>query len=141
MLLRLIKYPLLTLGIFLLTACHSNNDDDLCCAYPVTLQGNWSLTHVQGGFAGVDDTITHGLIIWHFNTETHTVTVTNNNTDDTILYDGLESGSYTYDIVTENDVQYLHIQSNDFGRLAYTAFQLTLDGNMGADGFLLTFKR
>lgn len=126
--------------VFTLTNC-KKDDEDICCAYPITLEGSWSLVHIQGGFAGVDDVFENGIVVWYFDTETNTILVENNNIDNTVLYDGLESGTYSYEIVTENETDYLYIESSNFGVLTYSSFQLSIDSNIGADGFLMVFER
>lgn len=134
------KFTILISVLFLvITSC---DNDDTNSSEAQTIDGSWSLTHVQGGFAGVDDTYESGVIVWTFNDNDQSLLVVNNNPEDAI-YDGLESGSYTYTISELNDEDsYLVVNSTlNLGKITLDNNTLILDDNPGADGFLLTLVR
>ena len=108
-----------------------------------TLQGEWSLVNVSGGLAGVDDNFDTGVIVWSFNQETLTLTVTNNNTE-IVVYDGLPTGTYEYKVLTTDGVtSSLVIDDYDFSMIIDTLTHTTLllDDGIVVDGFGVTFKR
>ncbi|WP_053976426.1 hypothetical protein [Mangrovimonas xylaniphaga] len=115
-----------------------NSDDDHTNTN--TLEGSWNLVRVTGGFAGVDDEFEPGLIVWDFNTSSTTITVTNNNTGNTI-YDGLPTGTYSYNLSTTEEGEYITVENMLNGQLNISGNQMTLDDNVAADGFLLTFNK
>ncbi len=114
----------------------SNDDDNN--TQPTTI-ATWNLTRVTGGIAGVDQTITPGLIKWTFNTETSTLIVVNNNTDDDI-FDFYDSGTYSYSIENNGTDEILSINGTSFGAVVGSLNELTIDEQID-DGFVLTFTR
>ncbi|WNH07570.1 hypothetical protein [Thalassobellus suaedae] len=105
----------------------------------------WHLRNVSGGIAGVDNNFNLDEIIWSFNELTGNLTVTNNNTDDTVE-DALESGNYSFSVTTDNTNKYLIINDNEYGGLLFSETELIIDQNItssgsGADGFIYTFQR
>ena len=132
-------YLLFFLSIFGISCC---NDDDDTTAETQPIAGEWNLKHAQGGLAGVNDTYEDGIIVWTFSDDGTTLVVENNNTEDAI-YDGLESGTYacTY-LSTDGTTTSLIIDETlDLGILTINGSTMTLDENVAADGFLLTFER
>lgn len=120
-----------------------NSDDDAQQDTNATLNGSWSLINVSGGFAGVDDDFEIGLITWDFDNSNLKLTVTNNNTEE-VIYDGLSSGDYDFQVLTTTgEVGYLVIHNHgiDHAITTLTTSQLILDEGVAADGFLLTFSR
>ena len=108
-----------------------------------TIGGQWNLVNVTGGLAGVDDDFEVGLIIWDFNEDNLELTVTNNNTAN-VIYDGLSSGTYDYEVLsTTGETAYLVIHNFGINHeiITLNASQLVLDEGVAADGFLLTFSR
>jgi hypothetical protein len=125
-----------------LTNCSISNNDSYSQQVYKPL---WNLTNVSGGIAGVDNDFDLEDIVWSFNEATSTLTVTNNNTDDSIE-DGLTSGNYDYSVIESGDNLYLVINSNEFGGLTISENLLVIDQNMttsgtGADGFIYTFQK
>ena len=82
----------------------------------------------------------------HTSDESLTITVTNNNTDDT-KEDFLDSGNYNYSITEETDGNYITIEETEFGEVTFpTTTTLLIDTNelstgSGADGYTYTFQR
>ncbi|MCL6265846.1 hypothetical protein [Flagellimonas myxillae] len=108
------------------------------------LSGAWQITNISGGFAGINDDYEPSTIVWSFNATTSQVLVTNNNTQDGILYDGLSSGSYPYSLLINEGKQFLEIDGQEFAGINRTNVALVLDQNQttsgsGADGFVLRF--
>ncbi|WP_025740398.1 hypothetical protein [Aquimarina pacifica] len=135
------KYIALALCISLILSC--SNDDDQCDCLPIDgigLDGQWHLTHVSGGFLGIDESIDKGIIIWDFNEENMDITITNMNTDNS-LPDILASGIYDYSIITlEDDYQELRINGSSFGNFELIDTKFTLN-ELFKDGYLYTFQR
>lgn len=128
---------------FTLLMLSCNTDDNSQQNAEPTIGGQWNLVNVTGGLAGVDDDFEVGLIIWDFNEDNLELTVTNNNTAN-VIYDGLSSGTYDYEVLsTTGEAAYLVI--HNFGIndeiITLNASQLVLDEGVAADGFLLTFSR
>lgn len=117
------------------TSC--NNDDDN--STQPTLPINWSLTHVAGGFAGIDDTFPTGLIQWAFDQETNTLIVVNNNDDD-MLNDMFDSGSYPYNIENNGTDDILTVDGIELGVITQSENEINID-QQPTDGFLLTLTR
>ncbi len=132
---------LLTLCVLIFTNC--TNDDTLP---PIeTLHGTWHLININGGFAGIDDDYNPGTIIWTFNSESLTIDVDNNSSQENI-YSGFESGTYLYSIVENNSNDYILINEEEFGNYIISVNELIIDQNeiqdgVGADGFILQFER
>tara|TARA_R110002111_G_scaffold103778_5_gene160986 strand:- start:38604 stop:39026 length:423 start_codon:yes stop_codon:yes gene_type:complete len=129
--------------VLMLSTLSCNSDDDTPQNSEPTLNGSWSLVNVTGGLAGVDDDFEIGLIIWDFNQDNLELTVTNNNTAN-VIYDGLSSGTYDYEVLsTTGEDAYLVIHNFGINHeiITLNASQLVLDEGVAADGFLLTFSR
>jgi len=126
--------------LLVLLAISCNSDDDGAQNNEPTLHGQWSLINVSGGFAGIDDDYESDIIIWDFNQDTQEITVTNTNIE-LIIYDGLPSGVYDYDVITTQDTSTITIEGIDFEITTLTNSQLILDQGVAADGFLLRFIR
>jgi len=127
-----LKILIAVLALFTLLSC---NDDD---GNPVnTIDGQWRLARVSGGLTGIEQTFMDDTIKWEFHPENNTLVVVNNNTDEN-LYDGLESGTYSYTIVNNPNSQdctnTLLINNETFGCVTIEEFKLTIDDSY-ADGF------
>lgn len=127
------KFPLLLLLLFTITSCSidSNNETDDLAGQIVTIE--WHLTNVSGGIAGVDNQFNLETIIWSFDAENGKVEITNNNTDDT-LEDGLDSGTYDYEIFEEANDEYLIINGEEYGKFTYSQDdeEITIDQNQNS---------
>ncbi|WP_299221789.1 hypothetical protein [uncultured Aquimarina sp.] len=115
-----------------------SNDDDTINRSD-SLQGEWNLVNVTGGFAGIDQDFERGTIIWNFNESTNMVTVTNTSTI-TGVYDGFPSGVYSYSIVAPADIDELVVNDINLGTftVSSTNFQVT---QQFRDGFEIRFER
>lgn len=114
-------------------SCDTNDDGQQPSSKK--LEGTWSLVNVSGGFAGVDDDFETGLITWNFNTTSSEITVANNNTA-TVVYDGLPSGTYNYQIIASTgEAAYLVVDSFSYDITAPSASALILDEGIASDGF------
>lgn len=126
-----------------------NNDDDNGSDPIVTdpLHGKWTLININGGFAGTNTDFDEGVIVWDFNVTTETIVVTNNYTGE--AYDGLDSGTYPYELVpnTVTMEQCSHALEVTHDGMVENFGCHTIDGStltvsqIGADGFELTFKK
>ncbi|MDO7171685.1 hypothetical protein [Mariniflexile sp. AS56] len=130
------------LSFLTLTNCSTDNDDYY---KEQVYRTYWHLINVSGGIAGVDNNFDLNKIVWTFDDETHTLTVSNTNTTD--VEDGFDTGEYTYSVTEDaNKEQFLTIESNEFGHMTISETELIINQNMttngsGADGFMYTFKR
>jgi len=121
----------------------SCNNDELTPAS--TINGTWNLKNISGGLAGINDDYNQELIIWIFDSQTLTLTVENNNSQNTI-YDGLDSGIYSYSLLERDGNSYLIVEDTEFGGYTFTENILILDQNetstgSGADGFIIRLER
>ena len=110
-----------------------------------TINGTWNLKNISGGLAGINDDYNQGIIKWIFNSQSLTLTVENNNSQNTI-YDGFESGIYSYSILESGGNSYLIVEDTEFSGYTLTENNLMLDQNKtstgsGADGFILELER
>lgn len=125
-------------------SCSLNNNDN---TPDETIITQWNLVNVSGGIAGVDNTFEIGEIIWMFDDLTGQLTVTNNNTNDTIE-DGLNGGVYDYFFVDDGSQLFIIIDDSEYGAITISTDnqEFTIDQNItqagtGADGFLFSFKK
>ncbi len=128
--------------ICVLLCLSCTQDDDVILTDPS--EGSWSLINISGSFAGIDQDIEEGVIVWTFNPVDNTITVVNNNTDEEII-DFFESGTYAYIYVdnngeTEQCSESLVIEDVDFGCQSISGNTMTLS-NVWADGYQLTFVK
>ena len=138
------KYSILItfLSLITLTNCSISNEDN---STPQVYKTYWHLINVSGGFAGVNNDFELNKIVWLFNDTENTLTVSNNNSSD--AEDGLDTGTYTYTVITDdNGNLFLSINSNEYGHLDISETQLIIDQNItttvtGADGFIYTFRK
>lgn len=124
-------------------AIASCNDDDPTQAS--TINGTWNLKNISGGIAGINDDYNQGIIKWIFNSQSLTLTVENNNSQNT-TYDGFESGIYNYSILESGGDSYLIAEDIEFGGYTVTENNLIIDQNKtligtGADGFIIELER
>ena len=119
-----------------------NNDDSI---QATIINGTWNLKNISGGLAGINDDYNQGIIKWIFDSQALTLTVENNNSQNTI-YDGFESGIYSYSILESGGNSYLIVEDIEFGGFAITENNLVIDQNKttagsGADGFIIELER
>lgn len=134
------KFIVTILCFITLTAC-SNSDnepkDDI-------LSGVWNVKNISGGFVGMNQTFENETITWTFNSADSKLNVVNDNILVDVIYDGLDTGSYSYSIIKIDDESFLEINGQEFAGISFTNGQLQLDQNKistgsGADGFVLLF--
>lgn len=116
-----------------------SNDDDGNAVVQSTIEGEWSLVKVTGGFAGVDEDIDKGTIEWDFDEASGMVTITNSISDasfNTIL----PSGTYTYSISAPADADDLIVNNVNLGRLTLSNSFFTVEESL-VDGFTFRFER
>jgi len=134
------KIKLLSALILTLFLSGCSKDDDSDPVPAANINGEWKLFNVSNT-SGIDDDFAPGVIKWTFNSNTNTVEVVNNNTDDT-LESILPSGDYAYSLETNTSgtvcSQNFFIDSIDFGCYNLTATQLTI-GN--GDGIIIKLVR
>lgn len=104
------------------------------------LDGEWHLIKVTGGFAGVNNDIERGEVVWNFDESTSKLNIDNQSAS---LFSGLATGTYDYSVTSEgqnivcseNDL--ILVDENDFGCYFIVDETLEIDenGDNGADGF------
>jgi len=119
-----------------------NNDDSI---QATIINGTWNLKNISGGLVGINDDYNQGIIKWIFDNQALTLTVENNNSQNTI-YDGFESGIYSYSILESGGNSYLIVEDTEFGGYTLTEKNLIIDQNKtstgsGADGFIIDLER
>lgn len=124
-----------------MTSCSLNDNDN---ATPQEIKYLWHLVKVTGGIAGVNEQFETNVITWSFNNETETLVVNNKNTDDSIE-DSLDSGTYSFSVLEENNTTYLIIDDIELGSFEVSGNILTINQNNtstgnGTDGFIYTFQ-
>ena len=126
---KTIKLLGLFILLFQLSACTDDFDDNLPEKPEPTLLGSWKLVNVSGGFANQNFDFEAGLITWTFN-DNQTVTIVNNNTDDSKA-DYFDSGIYPYEYVLTNDsgqnINEVIIDGQRMGETVLLINQLTMD--------------
>jgi hypothetical protein len=138
-------YLIILLFVFGLSSCSLNDDVNDTAIDPIE-KVEWHLLLTTGGISGVNDQFNLQTVIWSFNEITSTLIVENNNDDDT-KQDFLDSGTYTYNIVTENGLGYITINDSEVGRIFFKSLnQMVIDENQlpdgsGADGFIYNFTK
>ncbi|TDP59158.1 hypothetical protein [Flavobacterium dankookense] len=131
-----------TLLLLLVLTQFSCNDDERNDNFENQINGQWRLTKVAGGLVGINHTFDPITIVWTFNTSNNTVTIVNNNPDDSIIYDGFETGVYEYQI-ENNPVSNLcddviTIDGIEMGCIDIVNNKLVIDQSF-SDGFQLEF--
>ncbi|MBQ0733259.1 hypothetical protein [Aquimarina celericrescens] len=128
--------------VFLFTTLSCSNDDDTSSDPDVNipdLSGSWNMVNVTGGFVGINHDFSNGIIIWNFNETNKTITITNNNTDDSVE-DLLPTGTYDYSLVSIQGNQELILDGVNRGNFEVTASELIIEQQI-RDGFRYTFRR
>lgn len=132
---------IVTCSIFAFLNCSVNNDRSINSDNVKYL---WHLINVSGGIAGIDEQFELGTIVWEFNEDTSTLTVTNNN-ENSNVENGLDTGTYEFSVLNVDNKTYLVINSNEIGSFEISQNILTINQNemsngTGADGFIYTFQ-
>lgn len=134
-------FKIFTVLVFASLFIGCSKNDDNTTSVP-TLDGQWKLVNVRGGFAGVNDTFPAGQIKWFVDTASHTVTVVNNNTNPN-SQDILESGVYSYTLTPDPNslcTNTFNVNNMDLGCYSVSDNEFTITYEY-ADGFTLTLVR
>lgn len=130
-----------------LTSCSIESDNNSETNIPEIIRIEWHLTNVTGGVSGLSNDFELNDIIWTFNEEYGALSVSNNNSDNT-LEDGLDSGTYSFEITIQDNEEFLLVNDNEYGLLTIypSDNEMTIDQNItmsgdAADGYLYTFRR
>ncbi|MCF7569290.1 hypothetical protein L3X37_13085 [Sabulilitoribacter arenilitoris] len=126
---------------FVFSSCSLNESDS---SAPQEIEYYWHLIQVTGGVAGIDERFDVDTIVWNFDDDTGTLTVDNNNTDDSIE-DGLDGGTYSFSVLDIDGNTYLLVDDEEIGSFNVNQSTFTLDTNKmstgtGADGFIYLFQ-
>jgi len=140
---------LLVSSIILCTNC----DDDNQSKQVETLNQTWDLKNVSGGIIGVDIEYETGTVIWEFDAENETLTVTSSLTNDgpQSFNLPLQTGSYKYSLTESNGKTFIRIENfgihtnGEYGSYAMDNGILTIDQQEGSessanDVFVLLFE-
>ncbi len=103
------------------------------------------MTNVSGGFAGINETYNIGDITWLFDATQNILKVNNSHPQETI-YDGLDSGIYTFEMTDVEGKQFIFINDSEFGSYTVKDNELVINQNefpyaSGADGFIMVFHK
>ena len=101
--------------LFILSNCSLNDNDTNDNFEQFTL--TWHLISTTGGIAGINDQFNLDTVVWIFDEPTETLTIENNNTDDT-KQDLLDSGTYQFSFVTEGELPFVSCKP-DFSPESY----------------------
>lgn len=110
-----------------------------------SIHGTWNLTNVSGGLAGIDEDFGPGQVVWSFDVELSTLTVDNTNSSGSD-YTGIGTGEHDYNLLKQNNTNYLLVRDREVGRMRIVEGELIIDGNdrsdgSGADFYVFTFSR
>ena len=115
---------------FLLLQCTKKDNKD-----PIVEEvgEDWNLVKVTGGFAGIEENIKKGTIIWTFIEADNTLKV-KGNSDSVSIFSGLAEGTYTYSILEIGGDSYLIVDSVEIGGIDWSETEMTLDQNKNSNG-------
>ncbi|MEQ9265609.1 MAG: hypothetical protein RLN81_10335 [Balneolaceae bacterium] len=122
--------------LILVTNCSTGTDSN-----EDPIAGDWNLKTITGGFGGVDNSFQNGEVLWTFNVDDSTLTVEVNiiSMVPTERYYGLQAGTYSYELIEENEQTILHADGSRVGTLRFSENDLLIDEGIAVDGFLYTF--
>ncbi|GAA4235776.1 hypothetical protein GCM10022291_18500 [Postechiella marina] len=142
------KYPfyLILSLIFIVTSCSLNdNENSIETDQVITIE--WHLTKSSGGIAGEDYEFDLDTIIWDFDSQNGSLTISNNNTDDN-KEDALSSGTYLYELLELNNLVYIVIDGEEYGEIIFSSNNdaITINQNHTSTGnssdlFVYNFTR
>lgn len=131
--------------LFILSNCSLNDNDNDTNDNFEQFTLTWHLISTTGGIAGINDQFNLDTVVWIFDEPTETLTIENNNTDDT-KQDLLDSGTYQFSFVTEGEDSYIFVNGNELGEFTISQTNFIIDENNTSegqltDGFIYTFER
>ncbi|HEY0091607.1 MAG TPA: hypothetical protein VGB43_03885 [Flavobacterium sp.] len=125
--------------ITLFSGCNKDDDSPELPAAP-NINGEWNLVNVSNSTT-LNDNFAPGLITWTFSSNSNTIEVVNNNTDDT-MESILLTGSYSYSVEentgTAECSKNIFIDTIDFGCFTLTNDEMTIGH---ADGVVIKLVR
>ncbi len=139
-----IVLALLILGGGFFASCAT---DDVVVPSPVMMEeklaGVWNLVHIQGGLKGVQIDYAVGEVTWFFNDDSNTLLVENTimTTGPENVYSGLDSGTYTFEVRQDKDMQILYVNDAKQGEFSITDDILKIDEGLASDGLIYEFNR
>lgn len=126
------KFSFFIACLFILTSCSINDNSESIPAQIITPE--WHLTQSTGGIAGVDNPFDLETIVWIFDADEGTISITNNNTDDT-KEDAFPTGTYQYEIYEDGNDDYMIIEGDEFGKVTFpTNNKAIIDQNQTSSG-------
>ena len=122
----------------ILAGCDKDDDSPKVDA----IKGVWNLKNVNGGLLGININYTKGEVIWNFN-GTGSLIVENNivTTGPEDIFAGFDSGTYEYEIKTEDHAQILYINHVKRGQIDIASNTLLIDDGLAVDGLLTEFEK
>jgi len=127
------KTTLILLMAFVFTTVGGCDHEDII---DYGLDGQWNLTHIGGGIAGVNISVNPGTIIWVFDENNSTVTIENNAENGY----SFPSGTYPYQIEMVDDHIGITINGAAYGSIEISQNQIQIDQRV-ADGILLVLTK
>ena len=107
------------------------------------LQGKWSMIKLIGSFSP-PEVYNHGDLTWFFDFNNKVVTINNGvelfDAKEPPSFSNNQSGAYSFEIKTENEVEYL-IVGDRKGIITIVAGELTIDYGIAFDDIAYVFKR
>lgn len=134
---------LFTLIIMSLISCSDDASDTIVNE---GLPGKWSVSFLDGGFAGLNCEYSPGDIIWIFDDTDNFQIIDNISEVDNLCHTTVISPtSSKYGIITQNNRNYLTIDGSEIGEFTIDNELLTINqnestGGSGADGFTLSLE-
>ncbi|PQJ76844.1 hypothetical protein [Polaribacter glomeratus] len=130
---KIILFLLLSVCFF---SCEKNTEIEN------TIQGKWNVVQIIGGFSPAKN-YEEGAFTWFFDLDNKTVTINNKDVFNTLYaptFTNDQGGVYTFDISTENKVDYLLVDKRK-GTITLTDSELTIDFGIAFDDIAYIFKR
>lgn len=118
-------------------SCENNSDIDN------PIQGKWNVTQITGGLTPPTN-YEIGTFTWDFNLENKTITIINTsrpfNGLDLPSFTNNQGGTYAFEIVTENNIDYL-VVGNRKGSINFIEKGLMVDYGIAFDDIAYVFRR
>tara|TARA_R110001592_G_scaffold63124_4_gene193312 strand:- start:2466 stop:2864 length:399 start_codon:yes stop_codon:yes gene_type:complete len=107
-----------------------------------TIQGKWNVVQIIGGLSPAKN-YDVGSFTWFFDLDKKTIIINNKdvfNTQYAPTFTNNQGGIYSFDIVTENNIEYLLVDKRK-GTIKITEAELTIDFGIAFDDIAYVFKR